>query len=141
MAAFAEGDINTAFDTFMRAVCGERHRAVIEERLGADGYQRAIEEARFFFSDEIIAVAEWPFGADEAQRISQPVLVVEGADSSQAGPLFHQVTERVTRLLPHADVTVIDGVDHAMPLQDPDAVASVIAPFVRRHASLTAARL
>jgi pimeloyl-ACP methyl ester carboxylesterase len=67
MAAFAQGDIESAFDTFMRGVCGDEHRAVIEGRLGAEGYQRAIEEARFFFSDEIIAVAEWAFGTDEAR--------------------------------------------------------------------------
>jgi pimeloyl-ACP methyl ester carboxylesterase len=135
MAAFAAGDIETAFDTFMRGVCGDRHRAVIESRLGASGYQRAIQDARFFFGDEITAVLEWPFDVNDAARIRQPILVVEGGDSSSQGPLFHQVTERVTALLPHAEVTVIDGVNHLMPLQDPDAVGSVVAAFVQRHAS------
>jgi hypothetical protein len=35
--------------------------------------------------------------------------------------------------LRQADITVILGVDHAMPLQDPDAVGRVISTFVHRH--------
>jgi hypothetical protein len=40
-------------------------------------------------------------------------------------------------LLPHADVTVVDGVNHLMPLQDPEAVGTLVAAFVHRHASRT----
>jgi pimeloyl-ACP methyl ester carboxylesterase len=133
MAAFGAGDIETAFDTFMRGVCGERHRAVIEARLGSDGYRRAIRDARFFFGDEITAVLEWHFGADQATRVQQPILVVEGADSNAQGPLFHQVTERVRTLLPHAEVTVLDGVNHLMPLQDPETIGRIVAAFVQRY--------
>jgi len=31
--AFTTGDLDTAFDLFMRGVCGERYRSVLEQRL------------------------------------------------------------------------------------------------------------
>jgi pimeloyl-ACP methyl ester carboxylesterase len=41
-------------------------------------------------------------------------------------------------LLPQAEFAMIEGVNHLMPLQDPDAVARVIAAFARRHPILSA---
>jgi pimeloyl-ACP methyl ester carboxylesterase len=37
MGAFAAGDLERAFDTFMRGVCGDRSREIIERTLGARG--------------------------------------------------------------------------------------------------------
>lgn len=133
MGAFAAGDVETAFDTFMRGVCGDGHRAVIEGRLGPRGYQRAMGDSSFFFRDEMPAVLESRFGPAEAGGVRQPVLIVEGGESARLGPLSRQITERATTLLPHAEVVTIEGVNHMMPLQDPDAVGRVIAGFVRQH--------
>ena len=133
MGAFMAGDLEGAFDTFLRGVCGDDYRAVIEASLGPEGYQRAVRDSAFFFRDEIIAVQESQFAATDAARVGQPILVVEGGESASLGPLSHQITERATALLPHAEVAIIDGVNHAMPLQDPGAVGRAIAAFVRRH--------
>ncbi len=133
MEAFAAGDVAAAFDTFMRGVCGEGHRAVTEDRLGPTGYERAIRDAAFFFRDELPAVFESRFDAAEAARVRQPVLIVEGGESARLGPLSQQITALATTLLPHAEVVTIAGVNHQMPLQDPDAVARVIATFARQH--------
>ncbi len=135
MMAFAAGDAETAFDTFMRGVCGDAHRNVIEDRLGPDAYARAVRESAFFFRDEMRAVLESQFGAAEAARVRQPVLLVEGEDSARLGPLSRQITVLAGTLLPHAESVTIAGVNHQMPLQDPDAVGRVIASWVRRHPS------
>jgi len=125
--------VATAFDTFMRGVCGDGHRAVTEGRLGPTGYERAVRDAAFFFRDELPAVLESRFDAAEAARVRQPVLIVEGGESARLGPLSHQITALATTLLPHAELATITGVNHQMPLQDPDAVGKIIATFARQH--------
>jgi pimeloyl-ACP methyl ester carboxylesterase len=137
LRAFAAGDVEGASDTFMRGVCGEGHRAVTEGRLGSAGYARAVRDSAYFFRDEIPAVQEYQFGAAEASRVRQPVVIVEGGESARPGPLSRQITERGVTLLPHAEVVTIEGVNHQMPLQDPEAVGRVIAAFARQHPVMT----
>ena len=135
MAAFATGDTETAFDTFMRGVCGESYRDVLADRLGSASIDRAIRESAFFFRDEVPAVLESQFGEAEARRIQQPSLVAEGADSARLGPLSRQITALARKLLPHAEIATVEGTNHMMPLQDPDAVGHLIQTFVARHPS------
>jgi pimeloyl-ACP methyl ester carboxylesterase len=135
LEAFSAGDLETAFDRFLRGVGGDDHRAVIEGRLGRDGYERAIRDSGFFFADEIRAVQEWQFGSAEGDRIRQPALIVEGGEQPAYLRLMsRQLTELALGLLPNAEAAIIPGTNHLMPLQAPDAVGGVIAAFVRRHA-------
>jgi pimeloyl-ACP methyl ester carboxylesterase len=139
MGALAAGNLEGAFDTFMRGVCGEGHREVIEQSMGKPAYEQAVRESRFFFRDEVPATLQWKFGSAEAARIRQPVLIVEGGEGRKHGLLSQQVTELAVALLPQAEFAMIEGVNHLMPLQDPDAVGRVIAGFARRHPILSAA--
>ena len=134
MGAFATGDLGTAFDLFMRGVCGEGYRSVLDRHFGATGLDQAISQSAFFFRDEVPAVLESTFSAADAARIRCPVLLAEGEESAVLGPLARQITEAATRLLPHAEIVRVAGTNHMMPLQDPDAVARVIQSFVSRHA-------
>jgi pimeloyl-ACP methyl ester carboxylesterase len=130
MAQAAAGDIDAAFDTFMRGVCGASYRDVLSARLGSAGLDRAVQESAFFFRDEVPAVVESQFGEAEAKRVRQPILVAEGADSVRLGPLSQQITELARTLLPHAEIVTVEGTNHMMPLQDPDAIGSLIKTFV-----------
>ena len=131
--AFTTGDLDTAFDLFMRGVCGERYRSVLEQRLGENAVDEAIRQSAFFFRDETPAVLESTFGAADGARIHCPVLVAEGADGGAAALLAQQITALATRLLPHAEVARVAGTNHMMPLQDPEAVARLIHDFAGRH--------
>lgn len=133
MAAFSAGDGETAFTIFMRGVGGVDERKIVEERLGIEGYQQAVRESAYFFAEELRAVQEWRFGEVEAGRIHQPTLVVEGSESRRIEPLFHEVVEILIGLLPAAQITVVEGVNHLMPLQAPDAIGRVLATHVHRH--------
>jgi len=133
MAQFAAGNGEGAFDSFMRGVCGDAYREVIERRLGRPGFEQALRESTFFFRDEVPACMQWQFAPDDASRIRQPVLILEGAEGRKQGPFSEQVTELAVRLLPHAEVALIEGTNHMMPLQAPDAVGNAISSFVRRH--------
>lgn len=135
MAAFQEGDIVEAFDAFMRGVCGEGYRATIEGRLGASGVNKAIRESMYFFRDEVSAVNEFQFGPKEAARIRQPLLCLEGGSQpAHLKEMSGQISRRTVELMPQTEVLIIPEVNHALPLQDPDAVACAIASFVHSNA-------
>jgi len=138
LASFAAGNLDAAFDSFMRGVCGNAYREVIEESLGRAGYEQAVRQSSFFFRDEVPATMRWQFGRSEAARIRQPVLIVEGGEGRKHGLLSQEVTELALKLLPHAEVTIIEGVNHSLPLQNPHALGQVVASFARRHPILTA---
>jgi len=136
MAAFQSGDVTAAFDSFMRGVCGEGYREILEARLGTSGLEQAIRESTFFFRDEVSAVLESQFGSAEAGKIRQPVLCMEGgAQPPHLTSFSRQISQRTVELLPQTEVVIIPGVNHALPLQDPEAVAHVIASFVDGRSS------
>ena len=45
IGAFTAGDLDTAFDLFMRGVCGEHYRSVLEQRLGVNAVDEAIRQS------------------------------------------------------------------------------------------------
>lgn len=131
MAAFREGDVATAFDCFMRGVCGDNYREILEERLGTAGIKEAIRESAYFFRDEVGAVLQFEFGTAQAAKIQQPVLCIEGGSQpAHLKAMSGQISRRTVELLPQTEVVVIPKVNHAMPLQDPAAVAEAIASFI-----------
>lgn len=134
LAAFQAGELERAFDAFMRGVCGDGYRDTVMARLGAAGFDAAVRESEFFFRDEARAVLESRFGPEEAAKVRQPVLCVEGgAQPPHVAEMSREITQLTLRLLPQTEVAILPGVGHAMPLEDPDAVAQTIAAFARRH--------
>jgi len=133
LAAFQAGDLPAAFDFFMQGVCGEGFRTIIEARLGKAGLERAIRESAFFFRDEISAVIEARFGPLDGAKIRQPVLCLEGgAQPPHLQVMSHQVSERAVQLMPQTQIVVIPDANHALPLQNPNAIAETIMSFIRR---------
>ena len=136
MAAYASGDISSGFDRFMTAVCGSHHRTVVEQMLGLDGYERAVRESAFF-PDEAAAAMAWRFGASEADRIRAPILIVEGEKTAELAVVQPESVALLAAMIPHADVAVLAGASHLMPLEDPRGVARLIADFARKHPMAT----
>ncbi|MBV9381260.1 MAG: alpha/beta hydrolase [Streptosporangiaceae bacterium] len=129
MQAFAAGDASGAFDRFMRGVGGPGYPAVLADQLGADGREAAQAESAFFFADELPAVREWVFGPAQAARVTQPALVVLGADSARLTPLMAETVQRLAAMLPHVRTQTLQGCTHLMPLQQPAALARLITAF------------
>jgi pimeloyl-ACP methyl ester carboxylesterase len=123
MVAAAQGDLPTAFDTFLTAVCGPRYRTVIESALGRAGLARAEREPGYTFAGEVPALAGWHFDAQLARRVNQPVHLVAGGASP---PFTHRVVEYLAGLLPDARTTVIPDENHLLPLQAPATLAALL---------------
>jgi pimeloyl-ACP methyl ester carboxylesterase len=127
VAAAARGDLATAADTFLGAVCGPRYRDVLTAVLGAEGTWRAEQGCGYFFSDEIPASHAWRFSPQDAARIRRPVLLVQGGASP---PVVHRLVGRLAALLPTVTVETLESADHLLPLTEPDRLAALVSAFV-----------
>ncbi len=94
---------------------------------------QAIRDADWFFRDEIQAAREWNLDAADASQISVPILLVLGADTRTVTHACEETIELLAALLPTAERVMLGGVGHGMPLENPSAVAALVADFVHRH--------
>lgn len=129
IAAYRSGDRAGAVDAFLRHVCGERYRADLD-RVIPDAYAEALGEADLFFQVEMPAVQRWRFGPPDAERITQPVLNVSGAESV---PRFKEGAELVQSWFPEAERFSVPQAGHLLMVQNPAAVARGLTGFFSRH--------
>jgi pimeloyl-ACP methyl ester carboxylesterase len=129
VTAYRSGDIEGAVDGFLRLVCGDDYRPVLD-RAVPRGFGEGLAEADLFFQAELPAVGQWRFGPDEAARVTQPVLNVYGTESA---PRFAEATELVQSWFPHAERLAVPDVGHLLMVADPDTVADGLRAFVARH--------
>lgn len=122
MGAAAQGDLRTAFDTVLAALCGPEHRTVIESALGRAGLERAERDCGYCFTGEVPSLAAWHFDEELARRIEQPVHLVAGGDSP---PFTHRLVDHLARMLPDARTTVVPGHNHLLPLTAPAVLADL----------------
>ena len=130
MEAYFAGDPRGAFDLFMRGIGGPDYPAVVTSQLGPGGLDLARAESAFFFGDELAAVREWIFGPAEAARITQPTLVVQGAESARLTPLITETVQRVSAMLPDARTHILPDCSHLLPLERPAELARLITGFI-----------
>jgi pimeloyl-ACP methyl ester carboxylesterase len=123
VAAAMRGELSTAFDATMTALCGPTYRAVITAALGSAGLMKARVDSGYFFSGEIPAVNQWHFDEDMARRIDQPVHLIAGGDSP---PFTHHVISYLATILPNTGTSIMSGQNHLLPLQAPAKLAQLI---------------
>jgi pimeloyl-ACP methyl ester carboxylesterase len=127
---YEEGKKVEAIDTFLRLVCGQGYREVIDQALSPNAFDLAVRDADVFFQIEVPAGLMWSFPLKDAQRIKQPVLAVLGADSR---PLFREAHEMVRKWLPQVEEFVLPNVTHLLPMTNPQDLAEGLANFFIRH--------
>jgi pimeloyl-ACP methyl ester carboxylesterase len=92
-----------------------------------------VADADTYFGVELPSMQEWLFTREDAQRITQPVLAVLGAESASIWPGWNEVQERLREWLPQTEPFVLAGANHALQERDPRGAAEAIAPFLARH--------
>jgi pimeloyl-ACP methyl ester carboxylesterase len=128
-ASYRSGDTAGAVDAFLRHVCGDDYRTILE-RVVPGAFNEALDNADLFFQAEIPAVQQWSFGPDDAARVTQPVLNVVGTDSA---PRFVEGAEVVQSWFPHAQRLPIPDAGHLLMVQNPTAVGQGLTDFFTRH--------
>ena len=76
---------------------------------------------------------DWHFAHEDAERITQPVLGVLGAESASIWPGWNEVQKRLREWLPQTEPFVLAGANHALEERDPRGVADAMASFLARH--------
>ena len=127
MAQHEAGDSSGAVDGFMRAVCGDDYRTVVERTLPPGALAQAAADADGLFRHEIPALLAWRFSADAARRVTCPTLVVAGSESP---PVVRASTDTAAAAIPNARIHVLDGEGHFAHRNDPALVAGIIREFV-----------
>ena len=129
IATYRSGDRAGAVDGFLRHVCGDGYRETLE-RVIPDAFAVALAEADLFFEAEMPAVQGFAFGPDDAERVTQPVLNVVGADSV---PRFIEAGAMVQSWFPHAERLTVPAAGHLLMIQNPTALADGLKQFLARH--------
>ena len=116
-------------DRFLTRVIGPDWRAAIERTLpgAADQMQ---QDTSTFFDTDLPALLAWKFGAEDARRITQPVLHIGGSESGQ---WFAEVRDLMLTWLPQAEDVVLVEADHSLALTHPAEVAAALVAFLRRQ--------
>jgi pimeloyl-ACP methyl ester carboxylesterase len=126
--AYGNGDPERAVALFLSLASGlpwADCRATIEN--GTPGaVVQAVKDADTLFGVELPALTQWEFGAEQAARLSQPVLSVLGAETE---PLWVEVDQFLRSALPHVRSCTVSGVGHLLHGQCAEPVARVMADF------------
>lgn len=119
-------------DAFLKQRFGTDYRPHLDRMLPGS-FAQAVSDATTWFEQEVPGLRAWTFEAHEAQRIMPPVLAVVGGESDKLSPRFGETQKRLLSSLPNVEGVVLPGVNHAMSIQDPAAVATALITFYRRH--------
>jgi pimeloyl-ACP methyl ester carboxylesterase len=128
-ALYKAGDTESAVDAFWRVVGNPDWKRSVHAVL-PEGVHDMIENARIFFELEAPQVVSYSFNEPDAQRIHQPILhlVSDGLAAATA-----RLRERFHLWLPQTEEMIIHSADHALPLQQPKAIAKAISDFLSRN--------
>jgi pimeloyl-ACP methyl ester carboxylesterase len=118
-----------AIDYFLTHLMGSAWRTDIEPNLPG-GAAQVERDAETFFATDIPALLAWRFGAEDAERITQPVLYVGGTDS---GPWFAEVRELILHWLPRAQDVMLAGADHSLALTHAPQLGAALTAFLSDH--------
>jgi len=129
--AYRSGDRARAVDLWMAGVAGAGWREPFEQAVPG-GFAQAVADAPTFFEQELPAVQTWAFGEEEARRVTQPVLAVIGARSSEVSPVWEERQALLLAWLPDVEPFVLDGATHLLHVQNPGGMARALAAFVAR---------
>lgn len=129
---YREVGAEVVIDGFLKQRFGSDYRPELDRALPGS-FAQAVADAATWFEQEVPGLRSWGFDEYEAQRITQPVLAVLGGESDTLWPRFGETHRRLLSSLPRVEGVVIPGVNHAMSIQNPAALAATLATFYQRH--------
>ena len=128
---YRQGDKAGAIDAFMRAVTGPDYRSDLD-RLLPGAFEQAVANTDTFIGQELPALQEWVFSAEEASRITQPVLSVIGEKNLDI-LVWKERHEMILNWLPNAKPFVLSDTTHLLHVQNPRGMADGLLAFFESH--------
>jgi pimeloyl-ACP methyl ester carboxylesterase len=130
MDKYQAGDRMGAVDEFFSVVLGPDWRREIS-RTVPGGPEQADKDAATMFESDLVPGQQWRFGAQQAAAITQPVLLVSGAESNPE--VITQVRDLIRAWLPQTEDEVMPEANHLLHLRRPADAAARLANFLKRH--------
>ncbi|HEX3034688.1 MAG TPA: alpha/beta hydrolase [Thermodesulfobacteriota bacterium] len=127
---YESGDKAGAIETFAREVGGDDYRMIFDRTLPSGYFERWVADADTIFQLDMPALQQWNFTREDAARITQPVLNLSGANTTD---YFHEAHETVRTWLPQAENYKLPNATHCMLQTNPKGVAERLASFFLRH--------
>ena len=115
MEKYQAGDGVAAVDGLFSALFGPHWRAEVS-RTVPGGPEQADKDAATLFDSDLLPGQDWHFGAEEAAKITQPVLFLTGSESL---PLFGEIRGLLHAYLPQMEDDVMPGANHLLHLRHP----------------------
>jgi non-heme chloroperoxidase len=125
-SAFQKGDREEGARAFLNGVvgpgCFDRMPASVRESMLQNSAEMSSEtSSEAYFS---------PLTRQQVAGIDKPVLLLNGEKSR---PMFHLLTDELSRTLPCAARAVIRGASHSMHLDNPRAYNDAVLAFLEAH--------
>jgi 3-oxoadipate enol-lactonase len=124
-AQYRAGDGLAAMDRFSGISYGPNWRTLASRVPG--GPDQVMRDVDTVFQTEVQGMITWQFDAAAAAKIKQPIVYVTG-EKGYGGSLT-----RLREWIPQIESVVIPGLTHAMLMEDPPAVATTFATWLKRH--------
>jgi pimeloyl-ACP methyl ester carboxylesterase len=128
---YGQGNKAAAVDAFMVIVAGPDYRTDLDQFLPG-AFDQAIADADTFFGQELPALREWSFTAEDAHRIKQPALAVIGEKNAEV-PVWKARQQMLLTWLPNAQPFVLPGATHLLHLQNPQGMVDGLNSFFEAH--------
>jgi pimeloyl-ACP methyl ester carboxylesterase len=120
---------DAALPDFLTRIIGPDF-AMAADEVVPGAMEQMRRDAATFFETDLPALLAWQFEADDARRISCPVLYAGGADS---GPWFAEVRMLMMAWLRPVEDVVLAGAGHGLALTHAPEIAAALAAFLGRH--------
>ncbi len=127
---FGNGDKAGAVEIFGQAVIGPDFHTVCDKTLPAGYFERWVDDADTNFLYDMPALQAWSFTAEDAAKITQPVLNMTGIDTFSD---FRTVYTTIQQWLPQAKNVVLPNATHAMFQTNPAGSAAQLVEFFKNH--------
>jgi len=132
---YEAGDPAAAVDSFLTVVAGDRWRELSPEAMpGAAEQARA--DAATFFELEAPGVMAWQMDEAGIDGFDRPVLYLWGGESGTVigvEEAYREGRDLVKGWFPQTQEHYIEDINHALQMQDPQAVAEGMAEFLREQ--------
>lgn len=127
VSAYAAGDHATAADHMLRLVDRDHYRETLDGVLGQGWFDASKEAIDAYFKIDLPAAASWTLDPTQAERLTQPALVLRGGATRQE---IADVAADITAQLPHGLSEVVAGATHNVIASKPEITARLISEFL-----------
>jgi len=132
--AFIVGDLQRAIRLFVDAIGGPG----AFDRRPELGQRMALDNALSHRADNTSKRPRPAFTCEDAKKISAPVLLTRGAESSR---FFHAIVDELERCLPRRESIVIPSASHTVPEEQPLQFADAVRAFLSNQRDRWASRM